>query len=83
MDLPTCAKESPLEEATRNTIMTNKSVSRSEILAEAASLGVHLSDSQMEILIPQIHAAAKAMAELDGLELTNVPPASIYVMGDE
>ena len=52
-------------------------------MAEAASLGVHLSDSQMEILIPQVHAAAKAMAELDELELANVPPASIYVMGDE
>ena len=62
---------------------TSQPDSRDEITAMAAALGVHLSDAEMEILLPQAQAAAKATCEVDGLDLDGVPPADVYAPGDE
>ncbi len=54
-----------------------------EIAAAAAALGVRLPSVQMEMLLPQAQAAAKAMCEVDGLDLTEFPPADVYLPGGE
>ena len=62
---------------------TSQPESRDEIVAMAAALGVHLTDVELEMLVPQAQAAAKAMCEVDGLDLADVPPADVYTPGDE
>ena len=57
--------------------------SRDEIVAMAATLGIHLSDVELEILLPVAQGTAKAMCEVDELDLADVPPADVYVPGDE
>jgi hypothetical protein len=62
---------------------TSQPEARDEIVAMAMALGVHVTDVELEILIPQAQAAAKAMCEVDGLDLAGVPPADVYAPGDE
>ena len=62
---------------------TSQPEARDEIVAMAMALGVHMTDVELEILIPQAQAAAKAMCEVDGLDLARVPPADVYAPGDE
>ena len=62
---------------------TSQPEARDEIVAMAAALGVHLSDAEMEILLPLAQGTAKAMCEVDGLDLAGVPPADVYAPGNE
>ncbi len=62
---------------------TSQPESRDEIVAMAAALGVHLTDVELDMLVPQAGAAAKAMCEVDGLDLADVPPADVYAPGNE
>ena len=57
--------------------------SRDEIVAMAAALGVHMTDVELDMLVPQAQAAAKALCEVDGLDLADVPPADVYTPEDE